>query len=308
MMMEFLDVLLFTTLRAGTPLLLIVLGILITERAGVLNLGQEGLVIMGAACAFVASAATGSVWLGVLAGVTAGVLTASAFAILVLGLGTNQVASGLALTIVGTGLAAMIGDGMSGVSITGMAALQIPLLADLPVIGHGLFAHDPLVYVSLALLIVTWRVMDHSRFGLSLIAIGHNPRAAHQLGLPVMSRRLLAMLAGGAFGGLAGAYLAVAYTPLWSEGMSAGRGWIALALVVFAGWRVFRAMFGAYLFGLMSILNLLLQGLGVSVSPNLLAMLPYLATILALLLFSSPRFRSTHTAPRALGQPYFQGD
>ena len=182
MMMEFLDVLLFTTVRAGTPLLLIVLGILITERAGVLNLGQEGLVIMGAACAFVASAATGSVWLGVLAGVIAGVLTACAFAILVLGLGTNQVASGLALTIVGTGLAAMIGDGMSGVSITGMAALQIPLLADLPVIGHGLFAHDPLVYVSLALLIVTWRVMDHSRFGLSLIAIGHNPRAAHQLG------------------------------------------------------------------------------------------------------------------------------
>ena len=157
-MAELLDVLLFTTLRAGTPLLLIVLGILITERAGVLNLGQEGLVIMGAVCAFVATSATGSVWLGTLMGVVAGVCTALAFAILVLGLRANQVAAGLALTIIGAGLAAMIGDGMSGVSIAGMEALQIPVLGSLPLIGHALFSHDPLVYVSLLLLLVTWAI------------------------------------------------------------------------------------------------------------------------------------------------------
>jgi len=307
-MAELLDVLLFTTLRAGTPLLLIVLGILITERAGVLNLGQEGLVIMGAACAFVATSTSGSVWIGTLTGVAAGVLTSLSFAALVLGLRANQVAAGLALTIIGTGLAAMIGDGMSGVSIVGMAALQIPVLGSLPVFGHALFSHDPLVYVSLLLLLVTWRVMDHSRLGLSLTAIGHNPRAAHQLGIAVLPLRLMAILTGGAFAGLAGAYLAVAYTPLWSEGMSAGRGWIALALVVFASWRVLRAMFGAYLFGLMSILNLLLQGAGVSISPNLLGMLPYLATILALLLFAKARYRNTNSAPRALGQTYSPGD
>jgi len=307
-MTELLDVLLFTTLRAGTPLLLIVLGILITERAGVLNLGQEGLVIMGAVCAFVATDATGSVWLGTLMGVAAGVFTSLAFAILVLGLRANQVAAGLALTIIGAGLAAMIGDGMSGVSIAGMEALQIPVLGALPLIGHALFSHDPLVYVSLLLLLVTWRVMDHSRLGLALTAIGHNPKASHQLGLAVLPLRLMAILTGGAFAGFAGAYLAVAYTPLWSEGMSAGRGWIALALVVFASWRVFRAMFGAYLFGLMSILNLLLQGVGINISPNLLGMLPYVVTILALLLFSNSRFRNANTAPRALGQPYSHGE
>lgn len=301
-MPELIDVLLFSTVRAATPLLLVVLGVLVTERSGVINLGQEGLVLAGAACGFVCCAGTGSSWLGILAGAGAGVALGLLFALLVLVLKANQVASGLAMTIFGMGLASMIGGDMSGVSIEGMAAWPVPLLADLPVLGHALFQHDPVVYLALLLVPGAWWFVHRSRAGLQLAAAGHNPAAAHRLGLPVARLQLLAILAGGALAGIAGAWLAVAYTPLWSESISAGRGWIALALVVFSGWRVLRALAGALLFGAMSILPLGLQGTGIDVSPHLLGMLPYVATLLVLLALTGHRAGLRADTPRALGE------
>lgn len=305
--MELFDALLFSSVRAATPLLLVVLGVLVTERAGVINLGQEGLIIVGAACAFVVTAGTGSPWLGIGAGLLAGVALALLFGLLVLLVGTNQVATGLALTLFGAGLAAVIGTDMSGVSIDGMAALPLPLLDGIPWLGPGLFSQDPVVYLALALVPLAWWLVHGSRIGLRLAAVGHNPAAAHQLGLPVFRIQLAAVLTGGALAGLAGAWLAVAYTPLWSESISAGRGWIALALVVFAGWRVMPALFGAWLFGASSVLHLGLQGLGLEASPQLMSMLPYALTLVVMVMISARRLEWRSDAPRALGQQSMSG-
>ena len=308
-MLELVDALLFSTVRAATPLLLIVLGVLLTERSGVINLGQEGLLLAGAACGFVSCAATGSSWLGIFAGAAAGIGLALLFALLVLALKANQVASGLATTIFGMGIASMIGNDMTGVSISGMPAWHVPLLADLPLLGHVLFQHDPVVYLAMLLVPAAWWFVHRSRAGLRLAAAGHDPASAHRLGLPVLRLQLAAIVAGGALAGIAGAWLAVAYTPLWSESIGAGRGWIALALVVFAGWRVLRALAGACLFGAMSILPLVLQGTRLDMlSPHLLGMLPYVATLVVLLALTGHRAGLRADTPRALGQSSPQGE
>jgi len=301
--LEMIEGLLFATIRTGTPLLLVGLGVLICEKSGVLNIGQEGLVLMGAACAFIGCHVSGNAWIGALAGAMAGALMGTLFAVLVLLLQTNQVATGLALTIFGSGLAAFLGGDYVGESIQGFTVLPIPFLSALPLLGGGLFSQDPLVYFSLVLLILVWYLTTRSYTGLVLKALGDNPQAAHQIGYPVILIRFAAVVTGAAFAGLAGAYLATAYTPLWTESISSGRGWIGLALVVFAGWRVIRLAAGAYLFGLASIAHLSLQTLGYELSPNLLATLPYLLTIIALVLMA----HRSDGPPSSLGTPFRSG-
>lgn len=295
---------LFATVRTGTPLLLIALGEMVCEKSGVLNLGQEGMVLMGAVAGFITAVILGDPFWGVLAAMLAGTTMALLFGILAISLVSNQVASGLALTIFGTGLSAFLGTAYVGQGIEGISAWQVPWLSELPWLGKILFSHDPLVYVSWLLCAGVYVCFRSSRLGLTIRAVGENPDAANAIGVSVFKVRYAAVLFGGGMAGLAGGYLSLAYTPMWSEGMSAGRGWIALALVVFASWKVGRLMLGAYLFGAASILHLVLQGLGFEASPNLLAMLPYVATILVLVLLASDAAKAKLNTPLALGQPY----
>lgn len=295
---------LFATVRTGTPLLLVALGAMMSERSGVLNLGQEGMILVGAACAFIAAYSASSLGLGILIGAAAGVAVALIFAFIALTLISNQVATGLALTIFGTGLSAFIGADYVGQSITGLTPIAIPLLSDIPLIGKALFAQDALVYIAFALFALVWAVMRYTRLGLIIRAVGENPEVAHALGYKVLLVRYLAVMFGGAMAGLSGAYLSLAYTPMWSEGIAAGRGWIALALVVFASWSAGRVLLGAWLFGFASILHLLMQGYGYEISPNLLAMLPYIVTIVVLVLMMTRQKNQGLFAPRSLGQPY----
>ncbi len=295
---------LYAMVRTGTPLLLVALGEMVCEKSGVLNLGQEGMMLMGAVAGFVAALLSGSLVIGFLLAIVAGVLMSALFAILALGLTANQVATGLALTIFGTGLSAFIGADYVGHPIDGLEPILIPLLFEIPIIGRMLFAQDLMVYLSFVIFIAIYAFFRWSRPGLIVKAVGENPDAANAIGLPVLKTRFLAILFGGAMAGLAGGYLSLAYTPLWAENMSAGRGWIALALVVFASWKTERVLLGAWLFGLASILHLVIQGLGYRVSPNLLAMLPYVATIVVLVILSSNSARSKLVAPVSLGKPF----
>jgi len=295
---------LFATIRTGTPLLLIALGEMVCEKSGVLNLGQEGMVLMGAVAGFIAVVVTGSNGLGILAAIGAGMLMALLFGFLAITLVSNQVATGLALTIFGTGLSAFLGASYVGIGIEGITAWEVPLLSDIPALGKILFSHDPLVYLSWVIFALIYWCFRSTRVGLTVRAVGENPEAANALGMSVFKVRFAAVLFGGAMAGLAGGYLSLAYTPLWTEGMSAGRGWIALALVVFASWRAERIMLGAYLFGAASILHLVLQGLGFEASPNLLAMLPYGATIIVLVVLANDAIKAKLSTPLALGQPY----
>jgi ABC-type uncharacterized transport system permease subunit len=295
---------LFATLRTGTPLILIALGEMVCEKSGVLNLGQEGMVLMGAALGFIAAVVTGHAGLGIIAAIIAGMMMSVLFAFLAVTLVSNQVATGLALTIFGTGLSGFLGAEYVGMAIDGIAPLPIPLLSDIPFIGKVLFSHDPLVYVSWIMFGLIFWCFRSTRLGLIIRAVGENPEAANAIGIPVMKVRYGAILFGGAMAGLAGAYLSLVYTPMWSEGMSAGRGWIALALVVFASWKAERILLGAYLFGAASIMHLVLQGLGFEASPNLLAMLPYGATIIVLVIIASDAAKAKLSTPLALGKPY----
>ncbi|MFL1407248.1 ABC transporter permease [Marinobacter sp. M1N3S26] len=305
--MELLTNVLAATVVAGTPLLLVALGELICERSGVLNLGQEGMMLMGAVAGFVATLTSGSLFVGVVAAILAGIAMSLLFAFMAVTLAANQYAAGLALTIFGTGLSAFVGAGFVGESIDGFSRVAIPLLSDIPVIGRVLFNQDPLVYLSLAAFAAVWLFLRHTRGGLLLRAVGEDPDAANANGLRVLTVRYLAVAFGGGMAGLAGAYLSLAYTPLWTENMTAGRGWIALALVVFATWRPERVLLGAYLFGAASILHLVLQGLGWKSSTELLAMLPYVVTILMLILLSWNPARTRLNTPLSLGQPYRPG-
>ena len=295
---------LFAMIRSGTPLLLVALGEVVCEKSGVLNLGQEGMMLMGAVTGFIVSITTGNLALGVLAGLLAGVAMSLLFGSIALGLRANQVATGLALTIFGTGLSAFVGTNYVGKPLEGIAPYAIPLLSEIPLIGPILFQHDPLVYLALILLGLVWAFFRFTRPGLMVKAIGENPDSATVIGLPVLTVRWLAVAFGGAMAGLGGAYISLAYTPLWSEGMTAGRGWIALALVVFATWRIGRILLGAWLFGLASIMHLVLQGMGASISSNLLATLPYLATIVVLVILSSNQSKIRMMAPMSLGKPF----
>ena len=292
------------TVVAGTPLLLVALGELVCERSGVLNLGQEGMMLMGAVIGFIAATSTGSLSMGILAAMLGGVLMSMLFALMAITLAANQYAAGLALTIFGIGLSSFVGSGFVGQSIDGFDKIAIPLLSDIPVIGPVLFNQDLLVYGSLLIFILVFCFLKYSRGGLILRAVGESPEAANANGLKVLPVRYMAVAFGGAMAGLAGAYLSLAYTPMWTENMTAGRGWIALALVVFATWKPERVLLGAYLFGAASILHLVLQGLGWNSSTELLAMLPYVVTIIVLVLLSWNPARTRLNTPLSIGQPY----
>ena len=292
---------LFAAIKTGTPLLLIALGEAICEKSGVLNLGQEGMMLMGAVAGFIVAYSTGNAGFGVLAAMLMGSLI---FGVLVLHLGANQVATGLALTIFGSGLSAFIGSDFVGNTVQGFQPIAIPFLSKIPYLGEVLFHHDILVYLSILLAIVIAYIANKTRIGLVLKAVGENPHAANAIGIKVLRVRYLAVMFGGAMTGLAGSYMSLVYTPMWAENMTAGRGWIALALVVFASWRVGRIMLGAYLFGFASIMHLVLQGLGVDISSNLLAMMPYVATVIVMVIISADRFKEKLLAPRSLGKPF----
>ncbi len=295
---------LVATMRAGTPLLFAALGELIAEKSGVLNLGIEGMMLAGAVAGFIATVLTGSPLIGVLAAMVAGMAMSGVFGFLTLSLMANQVATGLALTIFGIGLSAFVGLGYIGTPIQGLPGIAIPGLSTIPILGPLLFNHDPLVYVSLVLLAaVTW-FLYRSRAGLILRAVGESHEAAHAIGYSVLKIRYLAVLFGGATSGIAGAYLSLVYTPQWAENMTAGRGWIALALVVFATWRPARVLLGAYLFGGITIMGLHVQAAGFAISSHLVATLPYLATVLVLVLISRDATRIKLNAPAALGKPF----
>jgi len=290
-----------SVIAASTPLLLAAAGELVVERSGVLNLGVEGMMIMGAVCAFVGAYLSDSVVIGAIFGILAGAAMSAIFAALTLGLAVNQVATGLALTILGTGLSGLIGAGFVGQRITPAAHLHLPVLTGLPLVGKILFGQDAFVYVSIALVIGIWLFLYRTRTGLVLRAVGDNHTSAHALGYPVRKIRLLAVLFGGGCAGLAGAYLPLAYTPFFIPGMTAGRGWIALALVVFASWRPARLAGGAYLFGAVTILQLHAQALGLGIPSQLMSSLPYLATVIVLVLISRTRGSAGSAAPASLG-------
>ncbi len=291
-------------LKTGTPLLIIALGELICEKTGVLNLGQEGMMLMGAMAGFAGAMVSGSLLVGVLVAMFAGMMMAWLFGILTLTLSSNQVATGLALTIFGTGLSAFLGGSLVGNTIEGFKPIAIPLLSDIPFFGPLLFNHDALVYTSFVLVATAWWVLHKTRVGLVIRAVGENPHSANALGIKVIKVRYMVTLLGGAFAGLAGAYMSLSYTPMWMENMTAGRGWIALALVVFASWRIGYLMLGAYLFGFTSIMHLMMQGAGIDISPNLLAMTPYVATVVVMVLLSSNELRQKLATPMSLGKPF----
>jgi ABC-type uncharacterized transport system permease subunit len=295
------EAIILAILAASTPLLLAAAGELVAERAGVLNLGVEGMMIMGAACGFAGAYLTGSTFIGALCGIAAGAALSVVFAVLTLGLAVNQVATGLALTILGIGLSGLIGASFVGEKIVAAPHLYVPVLTDIPFIGRILFGQDAFVYLSLALVGGIWWFLYRTRSGLVLRAIGDNHTSAHALGYPVLQIRTLAVLFGGACAGLGGAYLPLAYTPFFIPGMTAGRGWIALALVVFASWLPGRLVIGAYLFGAVTILQLHAQGAGFGIPSQLMTSLPYLATILVLVLISRARATAGSAAPASLG-------
>src|SRR3954451_16693210 len=281
---ELVEAIILAVLAASTPLLIAATGELVTERSGVLNLGVEGMMIVGAACGFGGAWLTGSIFIGALFGIVAGTLMSLVFALMALGLAVNQVATGLALTILGVGLSGLIGAGFVGERITPAVHLYIPGLTDIPLIGRVLFGEDAFVYFSLALVVGVWWFLYRTRRRLILRACGDNHVSAHTLGYPVLRIRTLAVMFGGTCSGLAGAYLPLAYTPFFIPGMTAGRGWIALALVVFSSWRAGRVVVGAYLFGAVTILQLHAQGWGVGIPSQLMSALPYLSTVIVLAL------------------------
>lgn len=292
------------TVAAAVPLIFAALGELVVEKSGVLNLGVEGMMIVGALFAFIVAAETGQLWLAAMVGALAGASMALIFGFITLSLMANQVATGLALTIFGVGLSAFIGQGYTSVALDGLKELSIPGLSALPIVGKLFFAYNILVYLALAAFIAVAWFLYKTRAGLILRAVGESPSSAHALGYRVIRIRYLAVLFGGAMAGLGGAYLSLAYTPLWAEGMTAGRGWIALALVVFATWRPGRVLMGALLFGGVTIAQFHVQGLGVEIPSQFLSMLPYMATIVVLVLISRDAGVVRLNAPASLGQPW----
>jgi ABC-type uncharacterized transport system permease subunit len=318
------------TLSAGTVLAIAALGLLINERSGVLNLGAEGMLLAAAVTGFATCAHTGSDWLAFAAGAGAGAVLAGVFGVLVIWLGTNQYASGLALSLFGAGLSAFVGQPFTQEKLPERAHYEIPGLADVPFIGPAFGRQHPLVYLAIVLALALVWFLYRSRSGLILRAVGESPESAHALGYPVRSIRLLAVMTGGALCGLAGAYLSVVYTPLWVEGMTAGKGWIALALTTFATWRPTRVLLGAYLFGGVTMLQFYLQAQGVHLSNDVLAMLPflraiadaqgqvqipsqmltmlpYVATIVVLVLISRNPTWIRVNMPASLGKPFHPG-
>ena len=288
---------------ASVPLILAALGELVVERAGVLNLGVEGMMIMGAIGGFIVALHSGSPLLGFLGGAFCGMVLSLIFAALTLGLQANQVATGLALTLFGTGLSSLVGQGYNGFKPPLTHALPLGPLRDIPLLGPAVFSHDWMVYFSLFMAWAIWYVLAKTRIGLIIRAVGENHDAAHALGYRVNRIRLLCIMFGGALAGMGGAYISLVRVPQWADGMTAGAGWIALAIVVFAGWRPGRLVLGAYLFGGVLALQFRMQGAGSSIPPAYLSMAPYLVTIIALVIISAGRHKA-NSAPAALGQNF----
>lgn len=302
--MDMFQAILLTVITAATPLVIAALGELVTERAGVLNLGVEGMIVIGAVCAFAASHLSGSPYIGILAGIAAGALFSLLFGFLTLTLVTNQVATGLALTILGLGVSGMLGESFVGVPGVKLPNIVFPVLSDIPFIGPILFRQDLIFYISIALVFgISWFLFK-SRTGLKIRAIGDSHSSAHALGINVIRTRYFAVMFGGACAGLAGAQLSLVYTPQWVENMSAGRGWIALALVVFASWRPWRVLAGGYLFGAVTIGQLHAQAFGIGVPSQLLSALPYVATIVVLIIICHNRRTTLINTPASLGKPF----
>ena len=299
--------LLAATLHAGTVLAIASLGLLINEKAGVINLGAEGMMLCAAIGGFATVVHTGSDSLGLLAGFAAGALLASMLGVLVIWLNTNPYATGLALSLFGAGLSAFLGTPYVQAKLPERLQFSVPGLSDLPWVGPALFQHHPMVYAVVAFTLVLVWFLDRTRAGLVLRCVGESPAAAHALGYPVRSIRMLAVVAGGGLCGLAGAYVSTVYTPLWVEGMIAGKGWIALALTTFATWRPARVLLGAYLFGGVTMLQFHLQGAGVDVPSQLLTALPYIATIVVLALISRNPTWIRVNMPASLGKAFHPG-
>jgi simple sugar transport system permease protein len=302
--MEAYALLIAATLNAGTVLAIAALGLLINEKAGVVNLGAEGMMLCAAIAGFATVVHTGNVWLGFLAGMGAGAFLAALFGGLVIWLGTNQYATGLALTLFGTGFSAFAGIKYVQEKLPEQVQYSIPFLGDIPLVGQALFRHHPMVYITIGLVFGLIWFLYRTRAGLVLRSVGESPESAHALGYPVRRIRLWAVMAGGALCGLSGAYLATIYTPLWVEGMVSGKGWIALALTTFATWRPARVLLGAYLFGGFTLLQLHLQGAGVEIPSQFLSMMPYIVTIVVLVLISRNSAFIRVNMPASLGKPF----
>ncbi|MBM3345256.1 MAG: ABC transporter permease [Betaproteobacteria bacterium] len=302
--MEQLAPLIAATLSAGTPLLLAGIGLVVNERSGVVNLGAEGMMLIAAVAGFAVGFATGSPAAGLIAGAVAGMLFSLIFSALAIGLVTNQYATGLALTLFGAGLSAFAGLSYVGKSVPFKTTFEIPLLADIPFFGAAFFKLHPMVYFALLLTAVVAWMLARTRLGLVIRAVGESPESAHAIGYSVRAIRVGAVAFGGACCGLAGVYLSLIYTPLWVEGMVAGRGWIALALTTFATWRPWRVALGAYLFGSVTMIQFALQAEGIEIASQLLSMMPYIATIVVLALISrNPAFIRLNM-PASLGKPF----
>ena len=306
-MMDSLPLLVAATLNSGTVLAFAALGLLINERAGIVNLGAEGMMLVAAVAGFATAVHTGNDWVAFGAGAVAGAVLAAAFGVLVIWLNTNQYATGLALSLFGAGFSAFVGIRYTQEKLGERPNFQIPGLADLPFVGPAFFRQHPMVYIAIALTVAIAWFLYRSRAGLVLRAVGESPESAHALGYPVRKIRFAAVLVGGALCGISGAYISVVYTPLWVEGMIAGKGWIALALTTFATWRPARVLLGAYLFGGVTMLQFHLQGEGVQVPSQVLTMLPYLATIVVLVLISRNASFIRVNMPASIGKPFFPG-
>jgi ABC-type uncharacterized transport system permease subunit len=301
---DYLIAFLASTAGAATPLVLASTGELVAERSGVLNLGLEGIMLVGAVAGFTATLHTGSFGLGLLAALLAGIAMALVFAFLVLTLQTNQVATGLALTLFGVGLSAFLGRDLVGQTVAPLPHLALPLLSELPFVGPLLFQFDAMVYGSLLVVALVAWMLARSRIGLQVRAVGESPHSAHAIGMSVVKLRYATVLFGGAMAGLGGAYMSLALTPMWVEGMTAGRGWIALAQVVFATWKPRGVIVGAYLFGGVTMLQFHGQGLGLALPSQFLSMLPYLATIVILVIICRNPQTILLNKPMSLGQNF----
>jgi general nucleoside transport system permease protein len=305
--MDSFALLLAATLNSGTVLAFAALGLLINERAGIVNLGAEGIMLVGAIAGYATAVNTGNDWLAFCGGAAAGGLMAAAFGLLVIWLNTNQYATGLALSLFGVGFSAFLGIRYTQEKLTERPSFHVPGLSDIPFVGPAFFRQHPMVYIAIAFTVALAWFLYRSRAGLVLRAVGESPESAHALGYPVRRIRLLAVIVGGAMCGISGAYLSVVYTPLWVEGMVAGKGWIALALTTFATWRPARVLLGAYLFGGVTMLQFYLQGEGVQIPSQFLTMMPYLATIIVLVLISRNAAFIRINMPASIGKPFFPG-
>ena len=299
-------IIVYNLMIAATPILYAALGELVTEKSGVLNLGVEGMMIIGAICGFSVSVETNSVYIGFMAAACGGALLSILFAVMTQYFLANQVASGLALTLFGLGLAALLGHSYTGQVPPQISKLDIPILANIPVLGKMLFAHDFFVYLSLILVFGVWYFLSRTRLGLVVKAVGENHESAHAIGYNVTRIRFFCIVFGGALAGLGGGYLSLIRVPQWTEGMTAGAGWIALAIVVFSTWRPWRLILGAYIFGGITILQLNLQAIGVNVDVALLSMTPYAVTIVVLVLMSLNRSKKSLGAPGSLGKSFIK--